>query len=91
MTVFRIKEPWVTGAACRDLDTSFFYPERGASTRPQKAICASCDVRAECLEYALTNGEKFGIWGGLAERERRAIRRRRNQDRRRTQLLEETA
>ena len=54
-----------------------FFPERGASTREAKEVCRGCVVREDCLEYALANGEKFGIWGGLSERERRKIRRRR--------------
>ena len=52
------------------------YPEKGGSTRDAKRICSSCDVRGECLEYALQNDERFGIWGGLSERERRKLKRR---------------
>ncbi|BDZ51496.1 hypothetical protein GCM10025867_37370 [Frondihabitans sucicola] len=51
-------------------------PRKGGSTRDAKKICASCDVRAQCLEYALQNDERFGIWGGLSERERRKLRKR---------------
>jgi WhiB family redox-sensing transcriptional regulator len=40
-----------------------------------KRICSGCEVRAECLEYALAHDERFGIWGGLSERERRRLRR----------------
>jgi WhiB family redox-sensing transcriptional regulator len=54
-----------------------FFPERGASTRKAKAICNACEVKAECLDYAIVNGEKFGIWGGMSERERRRVRRQR--------------
>lgn len=54
---------------------------RDASTEEAKAVCAGCAVREQCLEFALTNGEKFGIWGGLSERERRRIRRERARDR----------
>jgi WhiB family transcriptional regulator, redox-sensing transcriptional regulator len=68
---------WQTRANCLGVDPDFFFPERGASTREAKAVCAGCEVRAPCLEYALVNGEKFGIWGGLSERERRRIRRER--------------
>ncbi len=60
---------------CGGVDAELFYPERGASTREAKDVCRTCIVREECLEYALNNGEKFGIWGGLSERERRRIRR----------------
>mgnify|MGYP000160797370 CR=1 FL=1 len=59
------------------VDPDLFFPERGASTREAKEVCRGCIVRLECLEYALTNGEKFGIWGGLSERERRRLRRQR--------------
>jgi len=68
---------WQTRANCLGVDPDFFFPERGASTREAKAVCAGCEVRSSCLEYALVNGEKFGIWGGLSERERRRIRRER--------------
>lgn len=66
---------WQQDAACLGVDPDLFFPERGASTREAKEVCAGCQVRAGCLEYALANGEKFGIWGGLSERERRRIRR----------------
>lgn len=66
---------WQDYANCRGADADLFFPERGASTRKAKAICAECDVRAECLDYAIEIGEKFGIWGGMSERERRKVRR----------------
>lgn len=65
---------WMRDGNCVGVDPDLFYPERGASTREAKAICHGCDVRVECLEYALANGEKFGIWGAKSERERRKIR-----------------
>jgi WhiB family redox-sensing transcriptional regulator len=68
---------WQVQANCMGVDPDLFFPERGASTREAKAVCRGCVVREECLEYALVNGEKFGIWGGLSERERRRIRRQR--------------
>ena len=68
---------WQGQANCLGVDPDLFFPERGASTREAKGGCRGCDVREECLEYALVNGEKFGIWGGLSERERRRIRRQR--------------
>jgi WhiB family redox-sensing transcriptional regulator len=64
------------------VDPDLFFPERGASTREAKAVCRGCEVRDECLEYALDQGEKFGIWGGLSERERRRVRRQRAMERR---------
>ena len=68
---------WQDGAGCRGADQDLFFPERGASTRKAKAICAACPVREACLEFAIRHGERFGIWGGLSERERRKIRRQR--------------
>jgi WhiB family redox-sensing transcriptional regulator len=50
-------------------------PEKGGSTREAKRICAMCDVRSESIDYALENDERFGIWGGLSERERRKLKR----------------
>ena len=69
--------PWARRAACRGIDPGLFYPARGESTREAKDVCAGCLVRGECLDYALAAGEKFGIWGGKSERERRRIRRQR--------------
>ena len=54
---------------------SLFFPERGASTREAKEVCRGCVVREDCLEFAIANSEKFGIWGGMSERERRRVRR----------------
>lgn len=68
---------WQEQANCLGVDPDLFFPERGASTKEAKGVCAGCEVRLDCLEYALSNGEKFGIWGGLSERERRRLRRQR--------------
>jgi WhiB family transcriptional regulator, redox-sensing transcriptional regulator len=70
-------ESWQMFANCLGVDPDLFFPERGASTKEAKQVCQGCVVREDCLEYALANGEKFGIWGGLSERERRRIRRQR--------------
>jgi WhiB family redox-sensing transcriptional regulator len=71
-----VEEPdWQERALCAQTDPEAFFPEKGGSTREAKRICAGCEVRAECLEYALANDERFGIWGGLSERERRRLRR----------------
>lgn len=66
---------WQRQANCLGVHPDLFFPERGASTKEAKAVCEECVVRDDCLEFALRNGEKFGIWGGLSERERRRIRR----------------
>ena len=73
---------WQEQANCLGVDPDLFFPERGASTREAKAVCRSCEVQGDCLEYALAHGEKFGIWGGLSERERRRVRRARALERR---------
>jgi WhiB family redox-sensing transcriptional regulator len=67
---------WQERALCAETDPEAFFPEKGGSTREAKKICTGCEVKAECLEYALANDERFGIWGGLSERERRRLRRR---------------
>jgi len=68
---------WKFKGACRGYNADAWFPKRGASTRAAKSICRQCDVQVECLEYAVNMGEKHGIWGGLSERERRAIRKKR--------------
>ena len=67
---------WQSDSLCAQTDPEAFFPEKGGSTRDAKKICASCEVRSQCLEYALANDERFGIWGGLSERERRKLRKR---------------
>lgn len=67
---------WQSDSLCAQTDPEAFFPEKGGSTRDAKKICSSCEVRAHCLEYALENDERFGIWGGLSERERRKLRKR---------------
>lgn len=63
---------WTEHALCTQTDPEAFYPEKGESTTAAKTICARCEVRAECLEYALDRHERYGVWGGMSERERRA-------------------
>ncbi|WP_062201011.1 WhiB family transcriptional regulator [Demequina salsinemoris] len=67
---------WQERSLCAQTDPEAFFPEKGGSTREAKKVCASCEVRQECLNYALENDERFGIWGGLSERERRKLKRR---------------
>ena len=62
------------GRCAPQTDPEAFFPEKGGSTREAKKVCLSCDVRGECLEYALAHDERFGIWGGLSERERRRLK-----------------
>ena len=66
---------WQQHALCAQTDPEAFFPDKGGSTREAKAVCQACQVREDCLEYALANDERFGIWGGMSERERRRLRR----------------
>lgn len=66
---------WREWALCAEVDPDAFFPEKGESTRSAKAICRRCLVRVECLRSALANDERFGVWGGLSDRERRRLRR----------------
>lgn len=68
---------WMDDGACRGQDPDIWHPIRGQDVRPLKATCAACPVREPCLDYALAEGIKVGIWGGMSERERRRLRRRR--------------
>ena len=65
---------WMRDSACQEHPEVNWFPERGEDTRPAKAVCAGCLVRQECLDLALEQSDKFGIWGGMSERERRRIR-----------------
>lgn len=65
---------WMERGVCGQTDPESFFPEKGGSTREAKAICERCPVAAECLDYAIDNDERFGIWGGLSERERRKVK-----------------
>jgi WhiB family redox-sensing transcriptional regulator len=67
---------WQDRALCAQTDPEAFFPEKGGSSREAKRVCRGCEVRRECLEYALARDERFGIWGGLSERERRRLKRR---------------
>ncbi len=70
------EDDWKQRALCAQTDPDAFFPEKGGSTRAAKKVCSECDVRTPCLELALQNDERFGIWGGLSERERRKLKRR---------------
>ena len=67
-------EEWRDRALCAEVDPDAFFPEKGGSSHLAKEICRRCLVKAECLKFALTNDERFGIWGGLSDRERRRLR-----------------
>jgi WhiB family transcriptional regulator, redox-sensing transcriptional regulator len=65
---------WRDRAACRGTELSVFFPGRGESAEPARQVCAGCPVRQPCLDYAISHAITSGIWGGLAERDRRALR-----------------
>jgi WhiB family redox-sensing transcriptional regulator len=73
---------WLQRAACRGMNAEFFFPERGRTylARETIAICQTCPVRLECLEYALGTNERFGIWGGMTVSEREQVRERRRRE-----------
>ena len=68
---------WRQRSACRGVDPDIFYPATDEEAGEAKAICEQCPVREPCLEYALANRERDGVWGGATERERRRIVRQR--------------
>jgi WhiB family redox-sensing transcriptional regulator len=70
---------WMDQGACVGVDAEVFFPSRGENDKAEEArkYCWACPVRSQCLEYALANGEKFGMWGGMSERQRRQIRKQR--------------
>lgn len=68
-------EPWRADAACREVDDpSIFFPTRGETTEPAKAVCERCLVRKECLEFALRRGINQGVFGGASAVQRRRLR-----------------
>lgn len=69
-------EPWMADAVCAQTDPESFFPEKGGSTREAKKVCFSCEARTECLQYALAHNERWGVWGGVSERERRKLAKR---------------
>jgi len=75
------RAPWQSPAACRGLDTSLFFPFRGEAAPEALATCRRCPVSEDCRDYAVDTGQRFGIWGGTSERQRRRIRTQRLQQR----------
>lgn len=68
-------DDWRQRAACRGMDPDLFFPGRGDDAREAKAVCATCCVVEQCLDYAVGAGIRMGIWGATSERERRRLRR----------------
>lgn len=69
-----VRDEWQDRAVCAQTDPEAYFPEKGQSTRSAKATCKVCEVQPQCLDYAMTRNEPFGVWGGLSERERRKLR-----------------
>ncbi len=67
---------WSHRAACLDADPAVFFPEAGDTGTNAKTICARCPVIEPCLDYALTNRQHHGVWGGLSEHQREQLHRR---------------
>ena len=73
---------WRDHALCRDTDPELFFPVGTTGVallqiEQAKQVCAECDARVECLDFALSTNQDSGVWGGLSEEERRVIRRQR--------------
>ncbi|MFI9586272.1 WhiB family transcriptional regulator [Streptomyces sp. NPDC052236] len=66
---------WQENALCAQTGPEFFFPAPGSSTREAKQLCGACEGRVACLQYALANDERFGVWGGLSEQERFLLKR----------------
>jgi len=72
----KVAEPWMEAASCPSVDPEIFFPVKQldqSTPHRAKLVCSRCEVKAECLEYALANNE-YGIWGGTSEDERRRLR-----------------
>ncbi len=72
---FEVEQPWFADAACRTVDPAIFFPDRGGPVSAAKAFCSRCDVRDQCLAYALNDQHIAGVWGGTSERDRAKMRR----------------
>ncbi len=66
---------WVDRARCAETDPEAFFPLKGESPREAKRVCMTCEVRPQCLRYALDNDERYGVWGGLSYTQRRQLQR----------------
>ncbi len=73
-TITPLDSAWQDRALCAQTGADFFFPDPGSSVREAKRICGMCEMRSACLDYALANDERFGVWGGLSEKERLRLR-----------------
>ena len=67
------ERPWAVFAACREADAEVFFGTSREAEEAALALCAICTVRAECLEHALETRERFGVWGGATEKQRKRM------------------
>jgi WhiB family transcriptional regulator, redox-sensing transcriptional regulator len=67
---------WQERAACFGIEPDTFFPVTEEEAGPALTYCGSCRIREECLAWALKNGERYGVWGGMTEQQRRRIQRR---------------
>lgn len=65
---------WMAESLCAQVDPELFFPDKGASTKEAKKVCQKCPVTSECLEYAMSSDDRYGVFGGLSERDRRKLR-----------------
>lgn len=70
------ERPWMVFGACREADADLFFPSTKDQTQAALAICATCPVQQDCLQYALDARERFGVWGGRTEKQRKSLLRR---------------
>lgn len=66
-------DAWREDALCRQTDPEIFMPEKGGTTAPAKRVCLACPVRRACLDYAVDSQQRWGIWGGLGQKELRRL------------------
>lgn len=62
---------WILRGLCAQTDPDAFFPAKGGSTLSARRVCSRCEVQAECKDYAIKTGQKYGVWGGLSSRELR--------------------
>ncbi len=70
-------DDWRDQSACLGLDPLIFYPATDEEASDAQAVCSGCEVKGDCLEYALARREKDGVWGGATEKDRRRMIRQR--------------
>ena len=66
---------WMDKALCREVDLNLFFPDGGGSSKTARKVCNRCEVKTQCLKYALTFPSMIGIWGGTTEKQRRTMKR----------------